>query len=130
MMDTDKNSLGILSKESQGVLESICLEQGVDYGSCFEAVSKAAMAAGVVLEAASKVFALVKDIFAEALPPIIEQFNSLLGDTSIDWESELFWMVPPHVRHLAHNHPKARVRVKNWNRMWKIRERYMKCHKQ
>ena len=130
MMDTEKNSLEILSKESQEALENICREQGVDWGSCFEAVSKAVVAAGVALEAVSKVFDQVKDIFAEALPPIVEQFNFPLGDTSIDWESELFWMVPPHVRHLAHNHPKARVRVKNWNRMWKIRERYMKCHKQ
>lgn len=34
--------------------------------------------------------------------------------------------VPPRVRHLAFHHPKRRVRNKNWNRMWKIRERCMK----
>lgn len=128
-MGTEKDSLGILCKETQAASKGVCPEQGVDYGSCFEALSKAAVAVGVTLEAATKAFASVKDIFAEALPPIVEQFNFLLEDTSIDWE-KLFWMVPPHIKHLAHNCPKARIRVKNWNHMWKIRERYMKCHKQ
>lgn len=118
-MGTDKDSL-----------ESTCFERVVDYGPCFEAVGKAVAALGVTLKAATEVFAQIKDTFAEAVPPIVEQLNSILESYPIDWESEEFWMVPPHVKHLAHNHPKTRIRVKNWNRMWKIRERYIKCHKQ
>lgn len=48
---------------------------------------------------------------------------------SLEMGEELFFMVPQYIKHLAYNHPKSRVRNKNWNRMWKMRERYFKCHR-
>lgn len=65
----------------------------------------------------------IEEGVAPAIQAVTESFEPLTTGS-------LFFMVPPHIRHLAYNHPKHHVRNKNWNRMWKIHERYMRCHKQ
>ena len=61
----------------------------------------------------------------ENITPQLFETTSLT-DTLME---ELKGIVPPRVAHLALHGSKNRVRNKNWNRMWKIYTRYMKCHK-
>lgn len=106
-------------------LEQACREQGINSEQLLEAMNKLAEAATYCIESVSAAFASLREALSEFVPPAIRSLGDLLGIC----DGELFWMVPPHIKHLAYKHPKARVRNKNWNRMWRIRERYMKCHK-
>lgn len=126
-MDTLENtSLEEVNKGAREALERACLEQGVDYEKLLELTGKLAAAASVALGAVTEAFSSLRDALSEIIPPVVATLSSNLNDILGQWDSELFWMVPPHIKHLAYNHPKARVRNKNWNRMWKIRERYIK----
>lgn len=129
-MDTpERTSLEEVCNSARESLERACIENGVDHERLLELTGKLAEAASVALGIVTEAFASLKDALVEVIPQISTAFSSLFNSLSDHWDSELFWMVPPHIKHLAYNHPKARVRNKNWNRMWKIRERYMKCHK-
>jgi hypothetical protein len=130
-MDTPENtSLEEVNKSARGALEQVCLENGVDYERLLELTGKLAAAASCAMGVLVEAFASLSYALAETIPPVVAALSSNLSSVFDQWDSELFWMVPPHIKHLAYNHPKARVRNKNWNRMWKIRERYMKCHKE
>lgn len=130
-MDTPENaSLEGVNESARGALERACLEHGVDYERLLELTGKLAAAASVALRVVTEAFASRRDALAETIPPVVATLSSNLNGIFDQWYAELFWMVPPHIKHLAYNHPKARVRNKNLNRMWKIRERYMKCHKE
>ena len=115
--------------ESAQALKQVCLEKGLDYERLLELTGKLAEAARFVMGGLFESFTLLKNTIAEIVSPIVADLNHSFNDILGTWDSELFWMVPPHIKHLAYNHPKARVRNKNWNRMWKIRERYMKNDK-
>lgn len=126
-MDTPKKtSLEEVGKSAQKTLEQVCLEKGVDYEKLLELTGKLAAAASVAMGVVTEAFASLRDALAETIPPVVATLSSNLNSILGSWDSELFWMVPPHIKHLAYHHPKARVRNKNWNRMWKIRERYIK----
>lgn len=130
-MDTPENtSLEEVRKSAREALERACLEQGVDYERLLELTGKLAAAASVAMGVLVEAFASMRDALAETIPPVVATLSDSLNRILGSWDSELFWMVPPHIKHLAYHHPKARVRNKNLNRMWKIRERYMKCHKE
>lgn len=116
-----------LSEETQEALCRICEEYGVKYDDFQAAMADlyalCCYTVEQVVEAMERIKATICTEVAPALQALSDNFRSL-------YSPELFFMVPPHIKHLAYNHPKARVRNKNWNRMWRIRERYMKCHKQ
>lgn len=117
------SNLVALGEEAQEVLRRVCEEQEVVQ----VAVNILATLGVYTVEQIANAFIALRNTLAENITPALhalaDELQSLvnLGDP--------FFMVPPHIRHLAYNHPKARVRNKNWNRMWRIRERYMKCHK-
>lgn len=121
------SNLVALGEEAQEVLRRVCEEQGINQEAFQTAVNNLAELLAYTAEQITNAFAALRDSLAEVVTPAVralaEQLNSVFPT------EDLFFMVPPHIRHLAYNHPKARVRNKNWNRMWKIRERYMKCHK-
>lgn len=130
-MGTSENtSLEEVNKSAREALERACLEHGVDYERLLELTGKLATAASCAMGVVIEAFASLRDALAETIPPVVAALSSGLNSMFDQWDSELFWMVPLHIKHLAHNHPKARVRNKNWNRMRRIRERYMKCHKE
>lgn len=130
-MDTPENtSLEEVNKSVRGALERACLGHGIDSERLLELTGKLAAAASCAMGVLVEAFAPLRDALAETIPLVIATLSSDLNSIFDQWGSELFWMVPPHIKHLAYNHPKARVRNKNWHRMWKIRERYMKCHKE
>lgn len=116
-----------LGEEAQEVLRKACEDSGVNQEEFQKAVNNLAALCVYSAEQIAGAFTAMRDTLAETITPAIqtlsEQLNGLFNT------EELLFMVPPHIKHLAYNHPKARVRNKNWNRMWKIRERYMKCHK-
>lgn len=121
------NNLLAIGEEAQEALRIVCEEQGVNQEAVQTAVRNLAVLCVYTVEQITAAFSALRNVLVESITPAVqalsEQFKSLLNT------EELFFMVPPHIKHLAYNHPKARVRNKNWNRMWKIRERYMKCHK-
>lgn len=121
------NNLVALGEEAQEVLRKVREEQGINQEAFQTAVNNLAVLCVYSVEQIANAFAALRDSLAEVVTPAVralaEQIASILPT------EDAFFMVPPHIRHLAYNHPKARVRNKNWNRMWKIRERYMKCHK-
>jgi hypothetical protein len=121
------SSLVALGEEAQEVLRKVCEEQGINQEAFQTAVNNLAALCAYTVEQIANAFAALKDSLAEVVTPAVRALSEQLS--SIFPTEELFFMVPPHIRHLAYNHPKARVRNKNWNRMWKIRERYMKWHK-
>lgn len=116
-----------LSEEAQEALQKACEVSGVQYDDFQAAMGNLYALCVYTIEQIREAFELLRNAVAESVAPavkaLVEEFESLYNP------DELFFMVPPHIKHLAYNHPKARVRNKNWNRMWKIRERYMKCHK-
>lgn len=118
-----------LGESAQEALRQACAERGIDYDSFLETMRNVAAAIGSAIQEAAEAFEAIKSAISLILPPVVESLSICPIGTQVNWAEELFWMVPPHVKHLAHNHPKAKVRSKNWNRMWKIHERYMKCHK-
>lgn len=121
------SNLVALGEEAQEVLRKVCEEQGINQETVQAAINNLAVLCVYSVEQITNAFTALRDSLAEVVTPAVralsEQFSSIFPT------EDLFFMVPPHIRHLAYNHPKARVRNKNWNRMWKIRERYMKCHK-
>ena len=121
------SNLLALGEEAQEVLRKVCEEQGINQEAFQAAVNNLAALCVYTAEQISNAFAALRDSMAEIVTPAVRALSEQLN--SISPTEDLFFMVPPHIRHLAYNHPKARVRNKNWNRMWKIRERYMKCHK-
>lgn len=121
------SNLVALGEEAQEVLRKVCEEQGINQEAFQMAVNNLAALCAYTVEQIANAFAALGDSLAEVVTPAVRALSEQLS--SIFPTEELFFMVPPHIRHLAYNHPKARVRNKNWNRMWKIRERYMKCHK-
>lgn len=121
------SNLVALGEEAQEVLHKVCEEQGINQEAFQTAVNNLAVLCAYTVEQISNAFATLRDSLAEVVTPAVRALSEQLS--SISPTEELFFMVPPHIRHLAYNHPKARVRNKNWNRMWKIRERYMKWHK-
>lgn len=118
------SNLVALGEEDEEVLRKVCEEQGINQEAVQAAVNNLAALCTYTAEQISNAFAVLRDSLAEVVIPAVralaEQVASILST------EDAFFMVPPHIRHLAYNHPKARVRNKNWNRMWKIRERYMK----
>jgi hypothetical protein len=118
------SNLVTLGGEAQEVLRKVCEEQGINQEAVQAAVNNLAVVCVYSVEQIANAFAALRDSLAEVVTPAVralaEQIASILPT------EDAFFMVPPHIRHLAYNHPKARVRNKNWNRMWKIRERYMK----
>lgn len=121
------SNLVALGEETQEVLRKVCEEQGINQEAFQTAVNNLAAWCVSTVEQISNAFAALIGYLAEVVTPDVRALSEQLS--SVFPTEELFFMVPPHIRHLAYNHPKARVRNKNWNRMWKIRERYMKWHK-
>lgn len=121
------SNLIALREEAQEVLRKVCEEQGINQEAFQMAVNNLAALCAYTAEQIANAFAALGDYLAEVVAPAVRALSEQLS--SVFPTEDLFFMVPPHIRHLAYNHPKARVRNKNWNRMWKIRERYMKCHK-
>ena len=121
------SNLVALGEEAQEVLRKVCEEQGINQEAFQRAVNNLAALCAYTAEQIANAFAALRDSLAEVVAPAVRALSEQLS--SVFPTEDLFFMVPPHIRHLAYNHPKARVRNKNWNRMWKIRERYMKCHK-
>lgn len=111
-----------LNDKAIAVLQGLYNQYGIGY-DCIKAYMTPLYEACVyAVDQITEVFQLLSSSIAESVTSAVQVIQELL-------DSQLFFMVPPHIRHLAYNHPKARVRNKNYNRMWKIRERYMKCHK-
>ena len=100
-----------LNGASFEALSSACAEVSI----CLESLAEAAKA---VASTFSLSLGLIKD-FMQTMEPDRSMLEALLEDC---WE-----YIPPRVRHLALHHPKARVRNKNWSRIWKIRKEYMQC---
>ena len=121
------SNLVALGEEAQEVLRKVCEEQGIPQEAVQAAINNLAVLFVYTTEQIANTFAALRDTLADAIAPALHALSEHLQ--SIFPTEDAFFMVPPHIRHLAYNHPKSRVRNKNWNRMWKIRERYMKCHK-
>lgn len=121
------SNLLALGEEAQEVLRKVCEEQGINQEAFQAAVNNLAALCVYTAEQILNAFAALTDSLAEIVTPAVRALSEQLN--SIFPTEDLFFMVPPHIRHLAYNHPKARVRNKNWSRMWKIRERYLKCPK-
>ena len=121
------SNLVALGEEAEELLRKVCEEQGINQEAFQTAVNGFAALCVYSAEQIVNAFAALRNSLAEIVAPAVrvlaDQFASILPT------GDAFFMVPPHIRHLAYNHPKARVRNKNWNRMWKIREEYMKWHK-
>ena len=121
------NRLLALNEEDQEVLLRACEMHGVNYEELQKVMANLYSLCAYTVEQIEAAFTLLRNAVAEAVTPAVQALSDNLKSL---WNpEELFFMVPPHIKHLAYNHPQARVRNKNWNRMWKIRERYMKCHK-
>ena len=121
------NRFIVLSEEAQEVLLRACEMNGVDYEELRKLMANLYSLCVYTVEQIESAFTFMRNAVAEAITPAAQALSDNLKSL---WNpEELFFMVPPHIKHLAYNHPQARVRNKNWNRMWKIRERYIKCHK-
>ena len=120
-------NLVALGEDTQEVLRKVCEEQGINQEAFQMAVNNLAALCIYLAEQIANAFAALRDSLSEAVTPAVIALSEQLNN--IFTAEDLFFMVPPHIRHLAYNHPKASVRKKNWNRMWKTRERYMKWHK-
>lgn len=118
------SNLVALGEEAQEVLRKVCEEQDINQEAVQAAVNNLAVLCVYSVEQIANAFAALRDSLAEVVTPAVRSLAEQIA--SILPTEDAFFMVPPHIRHLAYNHPKARVRNKNWNRMWKIRERYMK----
>ena len=122
-----ESSLVALGEEAQEALRRASEISGVNWEEFQKSVEALAACCTYSAEAIASAFANLRDSLTEIVTPAVRALSEQLS--SIFPAEDLFFMVSPHIRHLAYNHPKARVRNKNWNRMWRIRERYMKCHK-
>ena len=103
-----------------------CLIVDPMYNEDFKKLQEAVESLGVSMYGLRISFQDLAHAMGVLLTPPVKSLSETLGALNDD----LWFMVPPKVRHLAEHHPKSKVRNKNWNRMWKIRERYIKCHKQ
>lgn len=121
------SNLFALGEEAQEALRRACEESGVNQEEFQKVVNDLSAFCIHSVEQITNAFIDLRNTLAENIAPALHALADELQ--SLVNPEDLFFMVPPHIRHLAYNHPKARVRNKNWNRMWKIRERYMKCHK-
>ena len=121
------SNLVALGEEAEEVLRKVCEEQGINQEAVQAAVNNLAALCIYTAEQIASAFIALRNTLVENITPALHTLSEELQ--SLFNTEDLFWMVPPHIRHLAYNHPKAHVRNKNWNRMWKIRERYMKWHK-
>lgn len=121
------SNLVALGEEAQEVLRKVCEEQDINQEAVQAAVNNLVALCVYTAEQIADAFIALINTLAENITPALHALSDELQN--LFNPGDLFFMVPPHIRHLAYNHPKARVRSKNWNRMWKIRERYMKCHK-
>lgn len=121
------SNLIALREDTQEVLRMVCEEQGINQEEFQMAVNNLYALCIYAAEQIASAFVALGDSLAEVVAPAVRALSEQIS--SVFPTEDLFFMVPPHIRHLAYNHPKARVRNKNWNRMWKIRERYMKWHK-
>lgn len=121
------SNLVALGEEAQEVFRKVCEEQGINQEAVQATVNNLAVLCVYSVEQIVNAFIALRNTLAENIAPALHALSDELQ--SLVNPGGLFFMVPPHIRHLAYNHPKARVRNKNWNHMWKIRERYMKCHK-
>ena len=81
-----------------------------------EDISKAASVLSVAIGVAF-------ENLAEAMKNLARCFISQADEIHRMSQEEYWDFVPPKVRHLAFHHRKARIRRKNWNRMWRILER-------
>lgn len=122
-----ESNLVALGEEAQEALRRASEIPGVTWEEFQKSVEALAACCTYSVEAIASAFVDLRDSLAEIAIPAVRALSEQLS--SLFPAEDLFFMVPPHIRHLAYNHPKARVRNKNWNRMWKIRERYMKWHK-
>lgn len=116
-----------LDEEAQEALRRAREESGVNQEEFQKAINDLSAFCIHSVEQITNAFITLRNTLTETITPALQALSD--NFRSIFPTEDLFFMVPPHVRHLAYNHPKARVRNKNWNRMWKIRERYMKWHK-
>ena len=121
------SNLVACGEKAQEALLRAYENSGVDWEEFQKAVETLAACCTYTAEAVASAFAALRDSLVEVVTPAMKALSEQLS--SAFPTEDLFFMVPPHIKHLAYNHPQARVRNKNWNRMWKIRERYMKCHK-
>ena len=118
-----------LTRASFEALQAACGKAGV----CMDSMRAAVASFTAAFPQEQRVFVNpFKGLFDSVIPEIAslqEQFNQLFPNSNLveEIDTEVCWDAPPRVRHLAHNHPKARVRNKNWNRMYKIHERYIQC---
>lgn len=125
--DVSANKPVVLCGSMESTLEKLCRENGVNL-SCIKQVMTDVYSTCVCsIEAIKELFEVIQRSIVESAAPALQAMTESLKPFTTE---SLFFMVPPHIRHLAYNHPKHHVRNKNWNRMWKIRERYMRCHKQ
>ena len=111
------SNLAALGEEAEEVLRKVCEEQGINQEAVQAAVNNLAALCVYSAEQIANAFAALRDSLAEIVTPAVRVLADHIA--SIFPPEDVFFMVPPHVRHLAYNHPKARVRNKNWNRMWK-----------
>lgn len=118
------SNLGALGEGAQEAFRKACEEQGVNQEAVQVAVNGLVDLCVYLVEQITEVFIALRDTLIENIAPALHTLSGQLQ--SIFRTEDLFFMVPPHIRHLAYNHPKARVRKKNWNRMWKIYERYIR----
>jgi hypothetical protein len=106
--------------------------------SADEALQRACESAGIsserllgVMPYIGAAFSEVSQVFRDLSDAVHCFLQQIAFDLSpvikgLPYYSEEYWdFVPPKVRHLAFHHPKARVRNKNWNRMWRIHKRYI-----
>lgn len=109
-----------LKLSADGALQRACESAGISVERLLEVMP-------YISVALSKVSQILRDL-SDSVHSFLQQvaFDLNPGMRGLPYYSEEYWdFVPPRVRHLAFHHPKARVRNKNWNRMWKIHKRYI-----
>lgn len=121
------SNLIAMGEEAQEVFRKACEENSISQEAAQAAINNLAALCAYTVEQIATAFASLRNTLVDTIAPALHSLSE--HTQSVFPTEELFFMVPPHIKHLAYNHPKAHVRNKNWNRMWKIRERYMKCHK-
>ena len=118
------SNLVALGEGAEELLSKVCEEKGTNQEAVQSAVNKLTVLCAYSMEQITNAFAALISYLAEDVTPAVRVLNKQI--TSVLPIEDVFFMVPPHIRHLAYNHPKARVRKKNWNRMWKIYGRYIR----
>ena len=122
-----ESNLVALGEEAQEVFRKACEDQGINHEEVQAAVNNLAALCICLAEQTANTFNTLTNTLAENIDPTLHALSDALN--RVFNSGDLFFMVPSHIKHFAYNNPKARVRKKNWNRMRKICERYMKWHK-